>query len=159
MIDIKIPADHVSIKREPTAEEIELVMQYGRRYQPAALPPDIERGPVGWCYDTSMLNAIEHQGGKYRYVEGLARLPGDKKWILHAWLTDGRYAYDPTWRATNGRGEEIAIPKSAQYIGLEIPLLAAVLFNKATGYQGIIPNRHLYPYTLESVIAGMLEKD
>lgn len=143
-------ADYVSIKRDPTREEIRLVKQHGKQYRPAILPADIKRGPLGWCFDWSMIECIRlHE--KYRYVEGLAKGPGDD-WILHAWLTDGTHAYDATWLAyKNSTGEEMVPP--VKYIGIEMPLLAVMLFVKKTEYQGVIFNRDKDPGTLARILA------
>ena len=141
----------VSIKRSPTKEEIELVMKHGKRYKPAVLPDDIPRGRLGWCFDDSMKACIL-TNEKYRYVEGLAKATPADKWMLHAWMTDGENAFDPTWYGI-GQAEAKGIQLST-YIGIEMPLLAVMLFVKATKYQGVIPNRHMYPHTLETVIAA-----
>lgn len=136
--------DYVSIKREPTQTEIDMIMKHGKHYKPAALPADIPQGRLGWCFDDSMIASIR-TNEKYTYVEGLAKAPGEKKWILHGWVTDGIHAFDPTWQGDTKKAK-------VKYIGIEIPLVAVMLFVKATEYQGIIPNRHRYPHTIESII-------
>lgn len=142
--------DRVSIKRDPSVEEIELVFQHGKKYQSALLPPDIQTGPVGMCFDWSMLECMRLKE-RYRYVEGLAKDPEDKKWELHAWLTDGIHAFDATWHGR--RPLKPGTHPKTKYIGIEMPLLSVILFVKATQYQGVIPNREKYPYTLQQILS------
>jgi hypothetical protein len=150
---MQLPADYVSIKRDPTKKEVRMLKQYGKLYKPAVLPADIQRGPLGWCYDWSMRQAMQLQG-KYKYVEGIARGPQDDHWILHAWLTDGVHAFDATWLTVrNSDGKELAPP--VKYIGIEMPILAVMLFVKKTEYQGIIPNSDKDPGTLKRILEGI----
>lgn len=147
---MKTSEPYLNIKRAPTKEEIRLVKRNGKNYKAAVLPADIERGPLGMCFDWSMIQCMK-LGEKYRYCEGLARGPYDDNWVLHAWLTDGIHAFDATWLAyKNGTNEEIVPP--VRYIGIEMPLMAIVLFVRRTKYQGIIPNRDKDPGTLKRIL-------
>lgn len=115
-----------------------LIENYGKEYTPALLPIDLNRGKLGTCFDTCMIQALSSR--KYRYVEGVAKSFNSDEWKLHAWLTDGEYAFDPTWRATdNTSGEEIAFP--GQYIGIEMDTLKVAAFMANTEYQGVLANR------------------
>lgn len=134
----RMPADYVSIKRDPTPEEMRMIRQYGKRYQAAALPDDIETGPMGWCFDWSMIQCIKTKE-KYHYCEGVAKDPQDGKWKLHAWLTDGTHAYDATWGIESKLKGRIHL--RTKYIGIEISLIDVMKFVRKTEYQGLIPNR------------------
>lgn len=136
---IVYPDDYVSIKRDPSGDEIELIKRYGKRYKYASLPGDIQPGTPGQCFDWSMYQAMDL--GKYHYVEGLAKLPADKGWTLHAWLSDGKHAFDPTWVGRLGGGK---------YIGIEIPLPVLLPFIRQTEYQGMIVNRWRAPELWEA---------
>ncbi len=133
-----------------------LLSKYGREYRRAVLPKDINRGPTGKCFDWCALQAAAHhkQGGKYRYVEGIAsdpERPGE--WILHAWLTDGIHAFDPTWAAIHDvTGKEVPIP--ARYIGIEMPILKVARFMNITGYQSAIGNHWRAPGPFEDILAS-----
>jgi hypothetical protein len=111
------------------------LLKHGTRYTPIVPPEDVIRGKLGTCFDTSILNAIV--GGKYRYVEGMAFSRTMGVWCLHAWLTDGEHAIDPTWRAYDN-GEEMPMP--TVYIGIELETKAVAKFMLATEYQGVIAN-------------------
>lgn len=149
---MKPPTDYVSVKRDATTEELQLVRRYGKRYKAAALPADIEPGPLGWCFDWSMVQCINVRE-KYRYVEGIALDPETGKWELHAWLTDGTHAFDPTWHVLNkNKGRTFLRTK---YIGIEMPLLAVMLFVRRTEYQGVIVNRDKDPGTLKRILEGI----
>lgn len=119
-----------------------LIHQAGaQRFKPAVLPKDIARGKVGECFDWCIVQAICHP--KYTYVEGLAREPGNDRWILHAWLTDGEHAFDPTWGAFDNSGRELPMP--SEYLGLTMDTKLVVSFMKRTGYQGVLANRDRAP--------------
>lgn len=104
----------------------------GKVYKPG-LAKEIQRGDVGKCYDTCILNAMR---GPYRYVEGLAKLSGGP-WIMHSWLTDGVHAYDPTWSADKD-GDPVPVP--AIYFGVEMDHKAVVEFMLSTKYCGVFAN-------------------
>ena len=106
----------------------------GKPFIPEDLPDDIQMGRVGDCYDTSAIIATRR---KYRYVEGLARNPLTGEWILHAWVTDGLYAYDPTW-FTVCDGKHLKV--KTDYIGIEMDIETVALFMGKTGYKAIVAN-------------------
>lgn len=125
------------------------IQKVGKFYEPALLPEGIERGDVGKCFDTCMMAAIRNP--HLRYVEGVAMTFAGKdmvakikgKWVLHAWLTDGEKAFDPTWYALDPEGKERVMP--TVYVGIEMDIRDVAAFVKATEYQGVIANRHRHP--------------
>lgn len=115
------------------------IIKFGKEYKPALLPPDLRRGRVGWCFDDSIIQLTDPElRKKYSYVEGIARSTPAEPLVLHAWLTDGEYAYDPTWYAFGLMNEPRIMP--AYYVGIEMPALDVMRFMSATEYQGIIGN-------------------
>lgn len=127
------------IKRDPSRAEVELVLQHGRRFIPALLPMDIQRMEPGMCFDASAIQSLKSDG-KYGYVEGIALDPDNHdKWMIHAWMTDGTHAFDPTWAATGPDGRLQPVP--TMYIGIEMEIVMVCGFMMATEYQGVIPNR------------------
>lgn len=119
-------------------ELIDWVHKHGEGYTPQILPTDIARGKVGECFDYCTVVAL---GEHYSYVEGLALRPGSTDdWMLHAWLTDGweNMAYDPTWRAFDFAGEDIAVPTT--YIGVELAVKDVTKFMLDTRYSGVLAN-------------------
>lgn len=110
------------------------IVQNGRSYVPAICPDDIQRGPCGLCFDTSILNA--YRTG-YRYVEGMAFMRTQGFFALHAWVTDGTHAYDPTWRAYK---DKVEVPMPTVYIGVELDTARVVEFMSKTDYSGVIAN-------------------
>lgn len=131
-----------------------IIEKYGRKYKPAVLPDDIERGVQGICFDWCALQAAKNR--KYTYVEGIALDPdlarqGIKRWILHAWLTDGKRAYDPTWNAIrDADGKEVPIPTI--YIGIPMTIQSVHLFMSMTGYQGLLANRWRLPELVDDIL-------
>lgn len=127
----------MAVKKLSDRKIAKIVVDNGQFYKPAVLPSDIPRGMPGQCFDWCALQAVKNR--KYSYVEGLATDPDDQSsWILHAWLTDGVHAFDPTWGAFDDDGVEHPVP--AQYLGFEMDTVKVAKFMKATGYQGIIAN-------------------
>ena len=129
-------------------ELVDWLFENGTSYTSALLPKEVHRGPVGQCYDVCLLNAVMQKN--LRYVEGIALSRKDHEWIQHAWLTDGTYAYDPTWKALDRAGNEVAIPTA--YIGVEIPTDAAARYVLATEYAGIIANAWRKPEQAATVL-------
>ncbi len=73
-------------------------------------------------------------------MEGFAYASSLKKFVLHAWLTDGEFAFDPTWKAFDKEtGKEVA-PTPVNYIGIEMDIKLVAEFMLETGYQGIFAN-------------------
>lgn len=127
------------------------IIKYGKQYKPAFLPKDIKRGKLKTCFDTCLVQALD---GKYRYVEGLAKNPRKKDdWILHAWLTDGRHAFDPTWYAADPLGFEMPVPTI--YIGIEMPTRPVAMFIQATEYTGIFANSWRDPERAKQIIKNI----
>lgn len=113
------------------------ILTRGKPYKPGILPAKIKRGPVGQCGDTCVINALLHDD--MRYVEGLASSPSEPhKWTMHAWLTDGTYAYDPTWRCYDENNKDYTLPVT--YLGFEMPIVDVAEFMLKTRYQGVIMN-------------------
>lgn len=125
------------MKAKLTLEQYHLISRMGKSYTPALLPKDIKRFPVGQCFDGCAIQALHNR--KYRYVEGMCKPAHEDRWFLHAWLTDGTHAFDPTWAAIDDNGVHHPIP--AEYVGIEMDIEDVAEFMKQTEYQGIIPNR------------------
>lgn len=134
-------------------KSIQYALKHGKRYEPALSPQDVTRGRVGDCYDTCVLNALKQ---KYRYVEGIAQNPmHPDQWMPHAWLTDGKFAYDPTWRAVINDKEA---PVPTMYIGFEIPIEAIARFMTRTKYKSILANAWRSPELAKECIPSLPEE-
>jgi hypothetical protein len=114
----------------------DIVVKLGKQYEWAPLPDDIKKGPTGMCFDWSALQTARLHP-KYRYVEGIAKSVFDNDWKLHAWLTDGTHAFDPTWMVIGDQKHLKGVPPF-HYIGIEIDIHTVHKFMKLTGYQGIL---------------------
>lgn len=144
------------MKLDPLSRQIlRIVITHGKDYESALLPDDIEPGPLGQCYDWCFFQAVKNR--KYRYVEGLAIDPRNGEVILHAWLTDGIYAFDPTWHALDEFDKKVPIPYD--YLGIEMDILHVHAFMKSTGYQGVLGNRWRNPGLAHFAYAGTFETD
>lgn len=131
------------IEKKILARIILKLRKGGKSFIPTLLPADITRGEVGTCFDHCVVECLK-SNGKYRYVEGIARVPlSPDEWIVHAWLTDGVFAYDPTWRAFDKIGMDIIIP--TEYTGIEMDIKKVVKFMKKTGYQSVLANHWRNP--------------
>lgn len=96
----------------------DLVLQAGRAWTPAPLPPGIRPGYPRSCFDNAYLLAARSRG-RLRYVEGYAAgiLP-----VEHAWCVDlADRVVDPTWTATDPDHRSRA-PLGLVYLGLVIDL-------------------------------------
>jgi hypothetical protein len=119
----------------------------GKVYLPAGrLPDDLEYGQPGECFATCLLAAIA-SNGKYRYCEGVGIFMDEA--YVHAWLTDGLFAYDLTWRIEL---EDRPIAVSAGYKGHELDLEACRRFVMSSRRGGIVPNRELRPRLYKNVL-------
>lgn len=142
------------MKAKLTTKTQELIEKRGRLFNSAPLPNDIPHGRVGWCFDDCFVRAWQSMG-KYQYVEGIASDPKTHKWVLHAWLTDGICAFDPTWcywDEKTGRRYDMPLPSS--YIGIVMPIDKVRQFMEQTTYQGVIANRHRAPELAKELIGG-----
>lgn len=121
-----------------TTKKIVLIM--GKEYEPALLPADIPRGKEGNCFDWCALQTAK-LFPKYQYVEGITTNPEHPdEWVLHAWMTDGTHAFDPTWNAIQDySGKEVPMPSA--YCGIAFNMRDVRDFMTETGYQGILANR------------------
>jgi hypothetical protein len=127
-------------------EIVDFVRKHGRQYKSALCPKYIRRGPVGRCFDTSILAAFDatKPDRKIWYVEGIAENPKDyDEWIYHAWVTDGVHAFDPTWRAYADHEETIELTFPIRYIGIQMEPTAVAAFMLATEHQAILKNGSL----------------
>lgn len=116
---------------------VELVLREGRTYKPAALPPDLKRGRLGDCFDSALIQAVSSRD-KYTYVEGIAEHPEQPgQWIVHAWLTDGEHAFDPTWYIRLGATE---LPLDTRYVGIPMRNRDVAEFVTTTEYKSILAN-------------------
>lgn len=134
----------------------DLILKHGQEYEPALLPDDIQRGAPGICFDWCAVQTAMNKD-KYIYVEGMALDPdkyvkGEQDWILHAWMTDaeGKYAYDPTWRAVSEDERDFVLP--THYIGIPMEIHQVAGFMRITGYQGLLANRFRSPHYVDRVI-------
>lgn len=126
------------------------IFEKGKKYYPGALPEGVKRGPTGQCFDVSLWNAIRNPG--LRYVEGLARDPRKPdRWVLHAWLTDGETAFDPTWRQETPFG---SLPILTDYIGVEIDTKKIGRFVLATEYKSVFSNGWREPAIAAECVPG-----
>lgn len=118
------------------------IQKFGKEYKPAELPPDLRPGRLGWCFDDCIIQLIDRKlMAKYRYVEGIARAHEIETFKLHAWLTDGEHAFDPTWLVEdNLTGKTSHLNPYGTYIGIEMPTMDVLRFMQDTEYQGIIAN-------------------
>lgn len=115
------------------------IQKFGKEYIPAVLPDDLRPGRLGWCFDDSIIQLTDEKlRAKYKYVEGIARAFPREPFTLHAWLTDGIHAFDPTWYGI-GKAEAKGL-KLSYYCGIEMDALAVMRFMSATSYQGVIAN-------------------
>jgi hypothetical protein len=139
------------------------VHKHGKFFQPAILPKDIKRGPMGKCFDVCLLHALHNPD--LQYVEGIAFpirpsvevSPGivvnDRpQWILHAWLTDaeGKIAYDPTWYATDKDGKEV--PPPIVYHGIVMDAKKVGRFVMETEYCCVLENQWRDPALAKEAI-------
>lgn len=136
-----------------TPEIMQILLDHGRRFIPAPPPDDLEMLPPGHCFDASWINAY-NSGGKYRYVEGVALDPDRQRyWALHGWVTDGEYAYDPTWSARDDAGKYHAVPTI--YLGIEMETMAVARFIRGNGdYVSVFANRWRHPELADKAIYG-----
>lgn len=139
---------------------IEFILKNGRHYLPARLPDGVIRGPVGKCFDVTVVNALRRPD--LRYVEGIARDPRtENRWVLHAWLTDANplkgMAYDPTWGHDTPIG---VLPLLTDYIGIPIEGDLISRFMLSTEYVSVFANgwrdpvraRECFPQILSTLI-------
>lgn len=130
---------------------LKLLERGSKVYIPAPLPVEIERGPVGKCFDWSALQAAKLHP-KYKYVEGIAEIEG--QWGLHAWLSDGIQAFDPTW-AVYRDGVETREAPPAKYIGIEMDIKKVAKFMTTTKYQGVLGNYWRNPTLADACFSGV----
>lgn len=146
----EIRKDFPSIKGELTPEIRGFIDELGQEYEPALLPPDIDRGPLGSCFDTCHINIMFN--AKYQYVEGMATDADTGEFLYHSWLTDGDHSFDPTWKATDNRTGKEAAPAMIRYIGIPIPGAFVTYFVQHTGYAGVLGNRHRYSPAVDKML-------
>ncbi len=136
---------------------VDMALSMGKNYKPAVLPADIIRGRRGNCYDHCIIQAAWLKDPEYRYVEGVAMDPFTKTWILHAWLTDGVHAFDPTWIATAGtEGDHKEIPVPTVYIGIEMKVIDVARFIKKTKHKAVLANAWMDRELAEKAITSCL---
>lgn len=129
---------------------VEYVLRHGKEYIPAVRPNDLSIGQLGMCFDQSMLNAIK---GKYRYVEGIAQHPHESyRWMIHAWVTDGVYVFDPTWRRVD-RATKKEVPLSMiKYVGIEMDVRKVAQFMGETEYMSVLANGWRLPEVVKEIM-------
>ncbi len=134
-----------------TDEVLKFVLERGKRYKPAVLPEGMRRGKLGRCFDNAMMAAMDRRD--LTYVEGVAMTIHPKtrgKWILHAWLTDGEHAFDPTWYAIDDDKKEVPMP--TVYFGVEMGVKDVAQFMMETEYAGVFANAHRAPELFEQIV-------
>lgn len=140
-----------------TLEEtvVNVLYDVSRQFKPAVLPSDIDRGRLGDCFDHCLIQALKSD--KYDYVEGFATDPNNPEgdMLLHAWLTDGVHAFDPTWIATDDNGIERPFPSI--YMGLVIDKKIVARWVMQTKYKCFLANRDLNPHSWDIIMDGVLE--
>lgn len=138
------------IKRSLPEEVKEWLILNGTMYAPKVCPGFILRGKPGHCFDASLINALLNQD-KLRYVEGMAFMRTTGEWAPHAWVTDGLWAFDPTWRAYDNR-RKTEVPVPTRYMGIELDSQKAAEFVSETEYQGIMANAFHFPHEAKKVL-------
>lgn len=69
------------------------VLEHGAFYDPVALPPEVPKMPVGYCFKNCQQLAL--LDGRWLYCEGYAVNPYP---MMHGFLINERgQAFDPTW--------------------------------------------------------------
>lgn len=127
------------------------IFREGRQYTPALLPAGMPRGFKKKCFDNCAAIALDR---KFRYVEGLARDPKHPElWFLHAWLTDGIHAFDPTWIAYDR--EKVEIPVPSTYIGVEMAIEDVGRFMLKTKYASVFGNAYRNPDLARKCAPGL----
>ena len=130
---------------------MDLLKAFGKEYKSAPLPIEIEFGSPGTCFDWCVMQVSKYP--RYRYVEGFTTEPNSTTPVLHAWLTDGTHAFDPTWRPVDldtFEDRRVALP--CTYIGIEMDIEAVLRFMKATMHQGVLANRWRSPELADKAI-------
>lgn len=135
---------------------VDYVLENGFHYVSTVCPDDVKRGPIGTCFDTAMVNAL---GGKYRYVEGLAKNKKTGEWMLHGWIAGGQMmheAYDPTWKCVVQMkdGSEILVAVPTEYVGIEMDTMLMVKFMMKTKYCSVLANGWRAPKEAAAVLGG-----
>jgi len=128
---------------------IEYVELHGFPHKPANLPAKMIRGRVGDCFDCSIINALKNPDLKY--VEGIARSVQTGEWIYHAWLTNGRDAFDPTWKLVLN-GEDHPVP--TEYIGITMETNDVAEFMLATEYKAVLENGWRNPDVANKILTN-----
>ncbi|MEU8759468.1 hypothetical protein [Streptomyces sp. NPDC048659] len=81
-----------------------LLLDVGRLFTPAPLPPAVAPLMVTFCYTNAVQTIADQEDPALVYVEGFASCTVDSAvhHASHAWATDGTHAIDPTWPADSG---------------------------------------------------------
>ncbi|MCG7523979.1 hypothetical protein MHW47_05925 [Streptomyces sp. OfavH-34-F] len=81
-----------------------LLLDVGRLFTPAPLPPAVAPLLVTFCYTNAVQTIADQEDPALVYVEGFASCTVDSAvhHAPHAWATDGTHAIDPTWPADSG---------------------------------------------------------
>ncbi len=125
-------------------ELLRFVSKQGDIYMPAKEHPEElldMRGPVGKCYDTTLLAAWRLGKQGYKYAEGVVYVPHDEETgqvYAHAFLVKDGVAYDLTQiKIENDRP---VFDFGQYYIGIEIDTMLVMDFVRSTGYSGFFLN-------------------
>ncbi len=125
-------------------ELLRFVAKQGELYMPAKEHPEElldMRGPVGKCYDTTLLAAWRLGKQGYKYAEGVVYVPHDKETgqvYAHAFLVKDGMAYDLT--QIKIENDKPVFDFGQYYIGIEIDTMLVMDFVRSTGYSGFFLN-------------------
>lgn len=81
-----------------------LLLDAGRLFAPAPLPPSVNRLLVTFCYTNAAQTIADQEDQDLVYVEGYGSctVASAVHHTPHAWATDGIHAIDPTWPTDSG---------------------------------------------------------
>ena len=135
-------------------EQKKYIFENGKSYIPSIFPFELrdKLGDIGMCFDVSILAAL---GSKYRYVEGIAHIKGTGQYFLHAWITDGIHAFDPTWKSELIiLGKKFTIPgtRGIEYFGIELDKIKVAYFMSETKYVSVIANGWRAPESAKQIL-------
>lgn len=130
-------------------QAVEFILRRGVNFKPGTKPAKLTFGDIGSCYDTCILAVLKNP--ELYYVEGVAKPPGYTKWVPHAWVSDGKLAFDLTWKAFQG---DTPVPVPAEYVGIIIPTTKAAMFYSETRYKAIIMNAWRDPFLAKEALGA-----
>lgn len=112
-----------------------------RHFTPKELPEGLDRYELWNCYDASVMTVLRNQDKKLFYCEWIATVTRTGERYLHAWVSDGEYAYDPTWRVEL-QGEVVSSRGHIEYFGIMMWKQEVWEFMLDTNHKAILANRN-----------------